>query len=806
MEVNYDTIIRVLGPQGLRAQVREQEGLKEAFNWLVEELQRIAEVATPRKKANRGHGSPWWSVEVQEAQGEARRAERECKAAPSEHNKERLNQGLRALAATINKEKTKTWRTTMQKATHKTDLLWSLERWARCRSFAPPDPPKLPALTGPPGGQDLSTQKEKAEALARRFYPNPEADLSDIEDPDLLEQWVPKFNIEEKVTVGDVRAVLSKISPWKAPGEDHLPIGLLKACGRPLFKVLAVLTEACFRIGWFPEIFKRAKTVVLQKPGKEPSTYRTPGGYRPIALLPTVGKVIEALVAERITSAAEAYGLLPAEQMGNREHRSTEVAIRLVVAQVQEAWRQKATASLLQLDISGAFDTVNHTRLLATLRLQGYPQWVVLWVKAWLSNRVAILHFDGQKTEDIPVIAGVPQGSPLSPILFILYIASLYQALKTAHPLVSIVGFADDTNLLAFGKNPDANTQQLEKAWKTCLQWAGTRGMAFAAQKCELIHFNKGRRQWENPVALAHPGASGYSTVKPVESARFLGVWLDWKLSWRAHHQAVERKLKTQDFALSRIAAKTWGPSLSRAREVYVKCIRSAIAYGASSFHQPTAPRATGPKGPAKVLSKAQNRSLRIVVGAYKSAPIRCLETEAWVPPLDLYLNKRLADFEGRLQKQALQSGAGPEAERITTGHLITEACNKVYRSSDETHEGLTKAQSSLLSQARIGDIGLRDYLFRVKVPEVRTPYCECGRGRETVEHLVAWCPDPPLQRPWDGREIRSHRDLQTVLRGVGARSRRFVRKVLGWLMDSGRLLEYRLARRLELETVDGEG
>ncbi|EAQ83068.1 hypothetical protein CHGG_10886 [Chaetomium globosum CBS 148.51] len=310
-------------------------------------------------------------------------------------------------------------------------------------------------------------------------------------------------------------------------------------------------------------------------------------------------------------------------------------------------------------------------------------------------------------------------------------------------------------------------------------------------------------------------------------------------------------------------------------------------------------PRATGPKGPAKVLSKAQNRSLRIVVGAYKSAPIRCLETEAWVPPLDLYLNKRLADFEGRLQKQALQSGAGPEAERITTGHLITEACNKVYRRfnkrrktrgwrprqgpqsptptelaasvvaqwvnykwkiggkdrgsntkevvelawqarweqqrasqqsttrqrvlnrriADEDppallftdkalmrHEGLTKAQSSLLSQARIGDIGLRDYLFRVKVPEVRTPYCECGRGRETVEHLVVWCPDPPLQRPWDGREIRSHRDPQTVLRGVGARSRRFVRKVLGWLMDSGRLLEYSLARRLELETVDGEG
>jgi hypothetical protein len=74
--------------------------------------------------------------------------------------------------------------------------------------------------------------------------------------------------------------------------------------------------------------------VVLQKPRKTLETYRTPGGYRPIALLPTVRKVIEALVAKRVTEAVEAYGLLPAEQMGNREYRSTELAVRLVVAQV----------------------------------------------------------------------------------------------------------------------------------------------------------------------------------------------------------------------------------------------------------------------------------------------------------------------------------------------------------------------------------------------------------------------------------------------------------------------------------------
>ena len=125
---------------------------------------------------------------------------------------------------------------------------------------------------------------------------------------------------------------MAKARLWKAPGEDNLPIGFLKLCGLLLYDLLAALAIACLRLGWFPDRFKRAKTVVLQKLGKQPAAYRTVGGYRPIALLPTLGKVIEAIVAKRVTEAAEAYGLLLDEQMGNRVHRSTEVAIRLVVA------------------------------------------------------------------------------------------------------------------------------------------------------------------------------------------------------------------------------------------------------------------------------------------------------------------------------------------------------------------------------------------------------------------------------------------------------------------------------------------
>ena len=133
-----------------------------------------------------------------------------------------------------------------------------------------------------------------------------------------------------------------------------------------------------------------------------------------------------------------------------------------------------------------------------------------------------------------------------------------------------------------------------------------------------------------------------------MESGRFLGVWVDRKLNWSAHCKAVLAKLTLQKLALTRLAAKTWGVNLIKAREVYTKVIRSAIAYGASAFHIPS--EGDKERGIVKKLAKQQNAALRVVTRAYKATPIRNLEVETAVPPLDLYLTKRRADFEERLQ------------------------------------------------------------------------------------------------------------------------------------------------------------
>ena len=117
--------------------------------------------------------------------------------------------------------------------------------------------------------------------------------------------------------------------------------------------------------------------MVIPKPNKTAEQKKTASGWRSIALLSTIEKVIETVVSQRITAAAEDRGLLPDGQMGNRAARSTELAIRAVQELVYTTWARKGVPSLLQLDIKGAFDTVNHIRLVATLQELGFPNWLL---------------------------------------------------------------------------------------------------------------------------------------------------------------------------------------------------------------------------------------------------------------------------------------------------------------------------------------------------------------------------------------------------------------------------------------------
>ena len=172
---------------------------------------------------------------------------------------------------------------------------------------------------------------EKAEALKARFYPTTEVDLSNIYDilfqdssfQDSLE--VPKLAISEKVN-----SLLRARKPYKAPGNDCIPNGFLRAMGPKLKEAVARLANACWALGHFPTRFKEVRIVVLRKPGK--SSYSDPGTWQPIVFLNIIGKLIKSLITKRLSRAAKEYKLLPDTQIGARPGRSTETALKLLIA------------------------------------------------------------------------------------------------------------------------------------------------------------------------------------------------------------------------------------------------------------------------------------------------------------------------------------------------------------------------------------------------------------------------------------------------------------------------------------------
>ena len=229
-----------------------------------------------------------------------------------------------------------------------------------------------------------------------------------------------------------------------------------------------LLTQACWATAYYPKRFRVARTVAIRKPGKE--DYTLPGAWRPIALLSTVGKVIEALTATQIRRLAESYNMLPAYQMGARQSRSTETALDLIVNQVHTVWQEgNNVATLLSLDITGAFDRVVRKRLTHVLKAKGIPAEFAAWVETFMTDRSTTLVLADTETEAFPVPAGIPQGSPLSPILFLFYVAELLDLCNSPNERLSACGFVDDTNLLAYGPSTEGNCQILTRAHDRCL-------------------------------------------------------------------------------------------------------------------------------------------------------------------------------------------------------------------------------------------------------------------------------------------------------------------------------------------------
>lgn len=148
---------------------------------------------------------------------------------------------------------------------------------------------------------------------------------------------------------------------------DLIPNEIVRITLPTTIDTLLWIFNASLNTGYYPKRFRESTTVALKKPGKKLGEYSEVSGYRPIALLNTIGKVMEAVIATRMSALLETHQLLPVNHIGGRKGLSCELALHGMIADIHEAWRRQEVATLLSLDVSGAFDTVSHTRLIHNL-------------------------------------------------------------------------------------------------------------------------------------------------------------------------------------------------------------------------------------------------------------------------------------------------------------------------------------------------------------------------------------------------------------------------------------------------------
>ena len=183
-----------------------------------------------------------------------------------------------------------------------------------------------------------------------------------------------------------------------------------------------------------------------------------------------MGKVIEKVVAEQLSQYCESYSKLHPGQMGGRKERSAIDAVAILVHTVQKIWEEKKLAAALFMDVKGAFDHVSKVQLIARMIELGINGDLISWTSSFLTDRKVQLVIDGHENREREIETGIPQGSPVSPILFLIYISGVFDQVTKTYPLVTSLSFIDDLGFIALGSSVKEVGKTLEKVAKTVIE------------------------------------------------------------------------------------------------------------------------------------------------------------------------------------------------------------------------------------------------------------------------------------------------------------------------------------------------
>jgi hypothetical protein len=485
--------------------------------------------------------------------------------------------------------------------------------WQAARFLRPTDSSTFDTIPPLERSDKSITQgnEEQADELLKTFFPPLPEDIAD-EPVHHHHQPVPW----PVITMEEVERKVFAASSWKAPGDDGLPVVVWKQIWPVVKERVLHLFQTSLATGILPTQWKEARIIPLKK--SEKANYTIAKAWRPISLLPTLGKILESVVAERISYVAETFGLLPANHFGGRKQRSAEQALLLLQECIYKAWRSRKVLSLISFDVKGAYNGVCKERLLQRLQARGIPPFIIRWIDGFCSDRTAMIQVNGytSPTQPLPQ-AGLPQGSPLSPILFLFFNADLVQ--RRIDNNGGSIAFMDDYTGWVTGPSAEANYLGIQQILEEALQWEKRSGATFDIAKTALLHFTR----VPNRSSLAPISIKG-KAIAPKPEAKILGVIMDSGLRYRTHIGRTATKGLKAALALKRLRML----SPTSARQLFNATVAPVMDYASNIWMHAVHESAMA------VLNRAQKTGARAITGAFRTVAVSIAEAEAYIPPI----------------------------------------------------------------------------------------------------------------------------------------------------------------------------
>lgn len=428
------------------------------------------------------------------------------------------------------------------------------------------------------GNKQFSTDSEKAGMLANYFKKafTPEVSLqSDAETENSVNKWYDEyFGRNQKTTNIQINEeeYFETLAKQKnsAPGHDRIPWTIFKNLNTRIHQHIIKIYNFCISNSHIPQTWKTGHVVVIHKPNTDS---KKASSYRPITLLPVIGKLFEKLIRKLMLAACSAQ--IPKFQYGFREKHSTTHPLIILTSNIETTRLEHKHTAALFLDINKAFDSVWHRGLLFKLAQMKIPDYLIHITRSFLENRVLKIKVNNTFSNTFTPLQGVPQGSPLSPVLYNLF---CYDIFHRVNPNSYILQYADDTALIANGNNVAKTIQNLQQLIGKTEEWFHRWKMKPNPNKSQFIIFYHTPKPSSPTVKLAD------IHIKPTSVIKYLGLQIDQKLNFKNHFTIIKKRTIARAKYFRNLTYKNSGINSETAGTIYKAICRPLLEYAHPVF------------------------------------------------------------------------------------------------------------------------------------------------------------------------------------------------------------------------------